>query len=266
MRIGSELMKNKRRLKRKIELILIWTLPIIAAMAGIFLYAVNNPVHVQDPAENGSPPGMSAGISDMNPVDESQVTPVTTQAQTSEEQPQVATPDAVAEATTEEVVYELEGWEELPGEIVLSVNRQCNTVTAYKDGIAIKCMLCSTGSVTPTGTFYTSDQYRWHYLMGDVYGQYCTRIHNKILFHSCPYSAEDPYTLDAVEYNKLGTTCSHGCVRLCAADAKWIYENCGYGTQVTIFDSEDPGPMGKPALTTIPEAQTWDPTDVDRDM
>ena len=63
------------------------------------------------------------------------------------------------------------------------------------------------------------------------------------------------------EYNKLGTTCSHGCIRLCVADAKWIYDNCALGTKVELYDSPDPGPLGKPALKLLPAGQTWDPTD-----
>lgn len=32
----------------------------------------------------------------------------------------------------------------------------------------------------------------------------------RILFHSVPYDKMNPYTLSTEEYNKLGTTCSHG--------------------------------------------------------
>ena len=33
------------------------------------------------------------------------------------------------------------------------------------------------------------------------------------------------------------------------------------GTKITIYNSSDPGPLGKPALQKIPGSQTWDPTD-----
>jgi hypothetical protein len=64
----------------------------------------------------------------------------------------------------------------------------------------------------------------------------------------------------------LGSTASHGCVRLNVADAKWIYDNCKSGTKVTIYDSSDPGPLGKPSTIKISSSSPyrgWDPTDPD---
>ena len=43
--------------------------------------------------------------------------------------------------------------------------------------------------------------------------------------------------------------------------AKWIYDNCPLNTKVTIYDSSNPGPLGKPATIKIPAGQNWDPTD-----
>ena len=67
------------------------------------------------------------------------------------------------------------------------------------------------------------------------------------------------------EYNGLGAPASLGCVRLQTADAKWIYDNVARGTKVTIYDGDDPGPLGKPdkLVEHIPEeaANGWDPTD-----
>ena len=71
----------------------------------------------------------------------------------------------------------------------------------------------------------------------------------------------DPRTLIPSSYNNLGKRVSHGCVRLQVIDAKWIFDNCPRGTKITIYNSSDPGPLGKPALQKIPGSQTWDPTD-----
>ena len=152
----------------------------------------------------------------------------------------------------------------------IKVNRKKCTVTVYaKDGnkgyiIPVKRFACSVGlpsTPTPKGTFYTSNKYRWHTLMGPSYGQYCTRIVGGILFHSVAGRNKTSYNLNAANYNKLGQPASHGCVRLCVRDAKWIYDNCKSGTKVTIYDSSNPGPLGKPATIKIPAGQTWDPTD-----
>ena len=152
----------------------------------------------------------------------------------------------------------------------IEVNRTTCTVTVYaKDGnngyiIPVKRFACSVGlssTPTPTGTYYTQNKYRWHTLMGPSYGQYCTRIVGGVLFHSVAGYNMTSYNLKASDYNKLGSPASHGCVRLCVRDAKWIYDNCGLGTKVSIFDSSNPGPLGKPSTIKIPSWQNWDPTD-----
>ena len=151
---------------------------------------------------------------------------------------------------------------------VIKVNKQQNTVTIYgKDSkgkytVPVKAMICSTGSDTPLGTYRTPAKYRWKLLLDNVWGQYSTRITGGILFHSVWYYKQDPSTLSAVQYNKLGTMCSHGCIRLTVADAKWIYDNCPIGTTVTIYNSKNPGPLGKPVAIKLPTNTGWDPTDV----
>lgn len=148
----------------------------------------------------------------------------------------------------------------------IKINKQMSCVTVYaKDGsngyiIPVVAFACSPGSGTPTGTFYTSDKYRWHQLYGAM-GQWCTRITGHILFHSPPYTSYNNKTLWPKEYNKLGTWASQGCVRLRSGDAKWIYDNCASKTKVTIYNSSTAGPLGKPTYAKIPLSQTWDPTD-----
>lgn len=150
---------------------------------------------------------------------------------------------------------------------VIKINKKMNTVTVYaKDGsngyiIPVKAFICSTGSATPLGTFYTPQKLRWHTLDGPSYGQWCTRITGHILFHSVWYYKQSNTTLSVAQYNKLGTTASHGCVRLTAGDAKWIYDNCKLKTKVVIYNSSSAGPLGKPSAYKLPSWHTWDPTD-----
>lgn len=154
---------------------------------------------------------------------------------------------------------------------VLYVNRMQNVVTVYtadNKGNAVtpvKAMLCSTGrnNGTPTGSFAISEKYTWRPLYGNVYGQYASRFNGSILFHSVPYLKTNKGTLKPGEFNKLGTQASDGCVRLNVQDCKWIYDNCGKGTKVVVYDSADPGPLGKPTGLVIPDDAGWDPTDPD---
>lgn len=151
---------------------------------------------------------------------------------------------------------------------VIKVNKQRCTVTVYaKDGdngyiIPVKAFVCSPGQSTPIGTFRTPVKYRWHELMGPCWGQWCTRIVGGVLFHSVFYNSyNNSDSLSVNAYNKLGTICSHGCVRLTAGDAKWIYDNCELNTKVIIYNSSISGPFGKPSAVKLPSWHTWDPTD-----
>lgn len=157
---------------------------------------------------------------------------------------------------------------------LIKVNRTQNIVTVYtadENGQftkPYKAMVCSVGlnNETPTGTFKTADKYDWRLLTGNVYGQYATRITERILFHSVPYYTQDKGDLESEEYNKLGQAASLGCVRLSVEDAKWIYDNCKKGTTVTIYDSSDPEPIKPPNPIKIDlndSRKGWDPTDPD---
>lgn len=155
---------------------------------------------------------------------------------------------------------------------VIKVNRAANCVTIYasEDGvncdIPIKAMICSTGEATPLGTFRLGYKAKWNRLVGYVWGMYASHVTGDILFHSVPYDDASPDTLPAEEYNKLGTTASHGCIRLTVADVKWIFDNVPSWTQIIIYDdTSDPGPLGKPQLIPMPETSTWDPTDPNPD-
>lgn len=139
------------------------------------------------------------------------------------------------------------------------------------DGTSVlaRVMTCSCGRVgheTPEGTFSTSDYYEWRYMVDGTYGKYCVRFNNSILFHSVPYLKRSDDTLEWDQYNLLGQNASLGCVRLSAADAKWIYDNCEVGTTVVVYSGDNIiGDAVKPAALKITEDspyRNWDPTNV----
>ena len=53
----------------------------------------------------------------------------------------------------------------------------------------------------------------------------------RVLFHSVTYTRDKKPLGDE---KNLGRKASHGCIRLTVDDAKWIYDNCPYGTTVVI--------------------------------
>lgn len=159
----------------------------------------------------------------------------------------------------------------------LKVNAQANVVTVYKklDGnwVPYRAMLCSTGTgkkgtenATPTGTFYTQGRWDWGAMVGGVYARYVVQFYGDYLFHSVPYNVRyDKKSQPTKEFNKLGSDASHGCVRLSTMDARWVYNNCAYNTKVTIYNSANPGPLGKPKGIKVDTGRKtyWDPTDPD---
>lgn len=169
-----------------------------------------------------------------------------------------------------------DGEKELEFPYYIRINRKQNCITVYTQDdegeytVPYKAMICSTGlyNATPRGTYQISTKYLWRELYGGVYGQYATRIHSGVLFHSVPYYSRSKNSLCTDKYNKLGQQASMGCVRLTVEDAKWIAENCPEGTKVEIYDDDDPGPLGKPEaakIDTDSPNKGWDPTDPDED-
>lgn len=155
---------------------------------------------------------------------------------------------------------------EAAGKYTIQVNKGTNVVTIYdSNDKPYKAFVCSVGWATPTGTFPLKERYRWHELDGPCWGQYCTRITEGFLFHSVFYNTlNDPSDLSVRSYNKLGTTASHGCVRLTVADAKWIYDNCAVGTTVKIiYGTSKNDTLGKPTAQKLDPytKYKWDPTD-----
>ena len=155
----------------------------------------------------------------------------------------------------------------------LTVNRVKCQVTAYAANetgnycIPVKTFTCSVGkAATPThvGTYQTLRKSNPVELMGPSWGKYGTQINAYgDWFHSVACSKPDPtYSLAAGNYNMLGQPASHGCVRLCVRDAKWIYDNCGLYTTVVVSDTEYT-PFDKVPTIKIPAGQNWDPTDTD---
>lgn len=155
----------------------------------------------------------------------------------------------------------------------IKVNRSQNCVTVYtydKNGeytVPIRAMICSTGidKATVLGDdFYIYYKQEWNPLFNDVYGHYVSGFYGDYLFHSVPYEDASADTLETEEFNKLGDEGSLGCVRMETADVKWIYDNCPENTPVTVYDDNNPGPLGKPKAIKITDHTCgWDPTDDD---
>ena len=131
--------------------------------------------------------------------------------------------------------------------IEVDLSNQITTVYRSDDGSVARQMICSTGTddATPHGTFHlqtsrASDRQAWYFIgKYQCFVKYPTRIQGPILFHSLPYADRDMATVDLSALRMLGSTASHGCVRLRWEDAQWIAEHCPDGTVTRIYSGED---------------------------
>ncbi len=152
--------------------------------------------------------------------------------------------------------------EPVPFHVVVDVTNQVVTVYSRDaEGeytVVVRQMICSTGTKknpSDIGDFVLNGKKaRWCFFpTWKDYAQYWTQITSSIAFHSVIYARVDTMSLSLKSYYNLGSRASHGCIRLLVSDAKWIYDNVGKGTVVTITDSlpEDPelkASVAKPAL------------------
>ena len=188
-----------------------------------------------------------------------------------------AAPQSTEAATLTSGLFQISEDYKRNHDYAVAVNTAQNVVTVYRKGLdgnytqPVKAMACScgrSGHATPAGQYTTLAKQRWLYLIDGSYGQYCTKFKEHYWFHSVPYYTQDPSNLEYMEYNKLGSNASAGCVRMCVRDVKWVYDNLSIGTVVRVYSSSAPEPLGKPASIRIDTSDAnpnrgWDPTDPD---
>ena len=139
-----------------------------------------------------------------------------------------------------------------PSSKYITVDRTRGRVTIYGYNSAtgsydtpIKSMICSVGnpiSNTAAGTYKIGWQLKKKEMNGEDYrcwAPYVSQIYGSVYFHGVASSTPDLNMISAVDFNSLGSPMSHGCVRLTAIDAKWIYDNVSSGTTVRIGDNLD---------------------------
>jgi len=134
----------------------------------------------------------------------------------------------------------------VPFHIVVDVANQVTSVYGRDENgeytVPVRQMLCSTGmKATPSdvGDWVLNGRHatwcifpKW----GNSYARYWTRINSNIAFHSPIYTAVSNSAMKISSYKMLGQRASHGCIRLAVWDAKWIYDNVGEGTVVSIVE------------------------------
>ncbi len=154
----------------------------------------------------------------------------------------------------------------------LLIDVQKNVVVAYtynaseKYTIAVRKMACATEAsekLLTTDNYYSGTKERWYQDTDGYYYQYSTQISDDFRFSSAPYKEQSSASLLVDSFNKIGTNCTDGDIWLSVSDAKWIYDNCGEGTQIRAYNGTST-PLNKPELLKLSGESAkkgWDPTD-----
>ncbi|MBR2602401.1 MAG: peptidoglycan-binding protein [Clostridia bacterium] len=150
----------------------------------------------------------------------------------------------------------------VPYAITVDVTNQVTSVYGLDENgaytIPVRQMLCSTGTKanpSDVGDWVLNGRHaKWCEFpkWGNSYARYWTRINSNIAFHSPIYTAVSLDAMKTSSYKMLGNRASHGCIRLTVEDAKWIYENIGAGTVVSIREDMPSDPELRDALKLPP--------------
>ncbi len=148
--------------------------------------------------------------------------------------------------------------EPVPFAMTVDVTNQVTTVYGRDENgeytIPVRRMLCSTGTKanpSDVGDWVLNGRHaRWCVFpkWGNSYARYWTRINASIAFHSVIYTAVSLDAMKTSSYKALGSRASHGCIRLTVEDAKWVYDNIGAGTVVSIREDLPANPELRDAL------------------
>jgi len=139
--------------------------------------------------------------------------------------------------------------------IVLDLTNQ--VITVYEKDEAgeytriVRTFICSTGrdkpsgkvafddsTPTPTGIWKIGGRERFgKFANFSEYARYWTQLVEDIYFHSIMFDSRQLDDIKSNPYRSLGSSVSHGCIRLLVEDAKWMYYNACPGTTVEVTKS-----------------------------
>ena len=132
---------------------------------------------------------------------------------------------------------------------------------------AIKYMPAGINNTLTEGTYSFKEQdfqkNNWYTSNdGNIY-RYYTGFSDTISFHTALYEEHNnKNSLNVNSYNTIGTLQESSGITLLCSDAKWIYENCSYSSEIHIYSDESEAISSN--ITTIipvPDGLTWDPSD-----
>ncbi len=182
--------------------------------------------------------------------------------------------DVVENETTEDETdtgHQDETASALRGVYRICVNKATHMVSAYQyneaDGAysdsPSRYMIAGIG-VIENGTYSSGEGSKRSWSeTDDGYYRYYSDFGEGIIFHSAIYNTmNDKNSLDVSDYEKIGTDTDGTGITLQLADAKWIYENCSFESEIVVYEDEDEEiDADFIDIMEIPDGITWEPTD-----
>lgn len=162
------------------------------------------------------------------------------------------------------------------GRYRISVNIANNIVSIYKWDESASDFSATPVKRIPSSTDISLKEGKYTFSKGDVAKNVwytydngdCVRYYScfgDISFHSSLYGTEgDRNSLIVENYNLISKDLhsDEGIILLCS-DAKWIYENCSYASEIVIVNDNTEMVRGEfDSIMSVPEGITWEPTDI----
>ncbi len=102
----------------------------------------------------------------------------------------------------------------------------------------------------------------WQQEADSEFYRYYTNFGGLFKFHSACYTIDgNKNSLDVNSYNCIGNSVSSNGIILLCQDARWIYENCSYASEIVVLSDENATSDVISTIIPIPVGISWDPTD-----
>lgn len=175
------------------------------------------------------------------------------------------------EEVTSSIINETEA-PDSKGRFKLCLNKATGQITVYAYdknneliNEPIRYILCSHSDILEgsyTGS-ESSSKTGWYANSSDKYYRYVSDWGNGIFFRTAEYSTlNERNSLVVSEYQKIGAQPIESGIMLVLSDAKWIYENCSFDSELFVYsDIEEPIADSVIRTMAIPEGLFWDPSE-----
>lgn len=159
-----------------------------------------------------------------------------------------------------------------PGQYKVRVFLKEQVIAIYELGVTgqrklCRAFACSSGAPetpTPIANTVIGRRHEEGLMFDGSYGMYCSQINGNILIHSVPsYGNNGEDGVSPVDWNKLGTPASHGCIRVAFNVSKFIFQNVPVGSPVEVLAEASlfpEIPNGLDRLKIPVDGPRWDPT------